>query len=91
MEKEEKSNNDQTLDVVIKTTQGSWTTSFPKTAKVQEVIDATIRHFGFAQKGSYEIRLDRDPNTPLQPNRPLVSYGVHDGDVLIFTDLGVAV
>lgn len=84
-------NNDKELTVVVKTTQGTWTTTFSKTTKVQEVINAVIEHFGFAKKGTYELRLEADPNNPLQNERPLVSYGVKDGDVLIFTDLGIAV
>jgi hypothetical protein len=83
--------NDSDLSITIKTTQGSWSTEFPKTIKVQEVVSQVVSHFGFATNGQYELRLERDPNTPLQPDRPLVSYGVRDGDVLIFTDLGIAV
>lgn len=59
--------------------------------KVSEVIQQVIEHYGFSAQGSYELRLERDPDNPLQPDRPLVSYDVKDGDVLVFTDLGVAV
>jgi hypothetical protein len=87
----ENENHDKNLDLVIKTSQGTWETSFPKTTKVEEVIKAIIQHFGFAQNGKYELRLEREPKTALEPNRPLVSYGIKDDDVLIFTDLGIAV
>ena len=83
--------NDNELTVKILTTQGSWETTFPKTAKVSDVIQAVIQHFGFATGGKYELRLESDPNTILKPERPLVSFGIKDGDVLVFTDLGVAV
>lgn len=90
-EQKESGRNDSILSIVIKTTQGKWAIDFPKTAKVQDVINAVIQHFGFSTNGKYELRLEREPNTPMQPERPLVSYGVKDGDVLIFTDLGIAV
>jgi hypothetical protein len=83
--------DDKNLKITIKTTQGDWTHEFPKTAKVQDVIDAVIDHFGFAKNGNYQLSLNTKPVTILQPQRPLVSYGIKDGDVLIFTDLGHAV
>lgn len=91
MQKPDEKKPDDKLSVKIRTTQGTWATDFPKTTKVEEVIKAVIQHFGFAPNGQYELRLEREPNTPLKPERPLVSYGVKDGDVLIFTDLGIAV
>jgi len=84
--------NDKELTVTIQTTQGTWISTFLKTTKVQEVIQATINHFQFSQQGNYQLRLDQGTTSlALSPERPLVSYGIKDGDVLIFTDLGVAV
>jgi len=83
--------SDKELQIQIQTTKGTWSTSFSKTTKVQEVIRAVISHFGFAADGHYQLHLANDANTPLDPQRPLVSYGIKDGDVLVFTDLGVAV
>ena len=79
------------LSVKIETTQGVWETTFDKNTKIHEVIQAVVQHFGFAPNGNYELRMAKDPDTPLQPERPLVSYHIQDGDILIFTDLGVAV
>lgn len=83
--------NDKNLTIKIKITQGPWEVTFDKTTKVQEVINAVIQHFNFSQRGEYELRAESDPNTALKPERPLVSYGIKDGDILIFTDLGIAV
>ena len=88
-EKQGQKNKDLTL--VIKTTQGSWETVFSKTAKIQSVIDAIIAHFGFAQGGNYELMKELTPEESLKPERTLVSYHITDGEILIFTDLGVAV
>jgi hypothetical protein len=87
----EKQNDNKHLTIKIETTQGVWGNTFEKTAKIQEVLQAVIRHFNFAESGNYELRLARDPDNALKPERPLVSYGIQDGDVLVFTDLGVAV
>ena len=87
----EKARNDKDLEIKIETTQGPWDTTFSKTTKVQEVISAIIEHYGFAKNGNYELRLVREPNEPLKPERPLVSYGIRDKDILRFTDLGVGV
>lgn len=87
----EKNKEDKHLTIKIETTEGTWENTFDKTTKVQEVILAVIQHFGFAVNGKYELRLERDPDTPLDPERPLNSYHIEDGDILIFTDLGIAV
>jgi len=82
---------DNELSVAILTTKGTWDTSFKKNMKVSEVIQATINHFGFSEKGNYELRAEKTPDVAMKPERPLVSYGIKDGDKLILTDLGVAV
>ena len=86
---QEKSDNN--LEIEIRTVQGKLKTTFPKNAKVEEVIQTVIKHFNFAQNGKYDLRLETDPDNALESERPLVSYGIKDGDVLIFTDLGIAV
>ncbi len=81
--------NDHELTLTIKTTQGSWKTVFPKTVKVADVIEAVIRHFGFSPEGRYELHLSN--GEVMKKERTLVSYGLKDGDCLVFTDLGAAV
>jgi WXG100 protein secretion system (Wss), protein YukD len=82
---------DKNLDITIKTPKGDWETTFPKTAKVSEVIQAIIQHFKFAANGKYELKLNDDPTIVLKPERSLVSYGVKDGAILVFIDFGMAV
>lgn len=88
---EENGRSDKDLEITIQTTQEPWETSFPKTTKVQAVIDATIEHFGFSKEGKYQLTKKEDLDNPLDPNQPLVSFGIKDGDILVFTDIGVAV
>jgi hypothetical protein len=82
---------DNILSITILTPQGKWDTSVVKTTKIAEVLQAVVNHFGFASNGNYELRAEKDPDVALKPDRPLVSYGIQDGDKLVFTDLGVAV
>lgn len=79
------------LDLKIETTQGTWETIFNKTDKIQEVLQAVINHFGYSPDGKYELRTEANPDEILKQERTLVSYGIKDGDILVFTDLGVAV
>lgn len=83
--------NDKNLTLRIQTTRGEFSNEFEKTTKISTVIVATVSHFGFSSEGKYQLSQDDDPNTILDPNRPLVSFGLKDDDILIFTDLGVAV
>lgn len=79
------------LDIIIQTPKGNWETTFPKTTKISEVLSAVIGHFGFANNGSYELRLNENPNEALKPERTLISYQIKDGDILVFIDFGQAV
>lgn len=89
--KQDKEKDDKELSVIIKGPEPDWHTTFPKTIKVSEVIAAYVEHFKLAASPKYELRLETDPNTVLKPERPLVSYHVKDGDVLVFVDFGDAV
>lgn len=81
--------NDQEITLVIESTQGSWESPFPKTAKVSEVIEAVKKHFGFSNEGNYQLKLSN--GEVMRPERTLVSYHLKDGDHLTFVDLGAAV
>jgi len=54
---------------------------FEKTAKVADVITAVLNHFGLAAV-DYELR-NAVTREILQPDRPLVSYHLEDGVVLM--------
>ena len=73
---------DQNLMVVITSPRGRWEANFPKTAKVIEVVEAVRQHFGF-EPGAFLLRLERTGET-LASERPLVSYGITDGESLLF-------
>lgn len=89
--KKEQNDNELTIFIIVPAQAEPWKTSFLKTAKITDVILAVIEKFGFAANGKYELKLENDPNTVLEPQRPLVSYGIKDGDKLVFIDFGQAV
>lgn len=89
--KQDKGKSDNDLAVTIKGPEPDWHVTFPKTIKVSEVIAAYTNNFNLAPSPRYDIKLEADPNIALKPERPLVSYQVKDGDVLVFVDFGDAV
>lgn len=81
---------DRDLQIVIVSPRGRWETSFPKTTKAAEIIEAARQHFGF-EPGTFLLRRERTGET-LAPERPLVSYGIEDGEtLLIIPEMGSGV
>ena len=80
--------NDHELAVSVQSTRGTKSFSFPKTAKVSEVISAAVSAFAFAPGDRFELALAANPGEVLQPERPLVSYHVTDGTVFLLTSIG---
>ena len=80
--------SDKVLDIKIQSTRGTTEFPFPKETKVADVIAQAVAAFGFAPGDKFELVLASDQANPLQPERPLVSYHVVDGAVLILTAIG---
>ena len=81
---------DKDLKVVIASPRGLWETSFSKTTKVAEVIEAARQHFGF-EPGTLLLRRE-GARENLLPERPLVSYGIDDGETLLLVpEMGTGV
>ncbi|MDR8389937.1 small ubiquitin-related modifier domain-containing protein [Aliifodinibius sp. S!AR15-10] len=85
--KQDKSKSDKALTLTVITTRGEYEDTFPKTTKVQEVIDKIRDHFDLTGTGTFELIIEGSEEE-LNPNRPLVSYGLEDGDELILTNDG---
>jgi hypothetical protein len=80
--------SDKTLEIKIQSTRGTQGFSFPKETKVADVIAAAVAAFGFAAGDKFELVLATNPAESLQPERPLVSYHIADGTVLVLTAIG---
>ena len=88
MKEESNKKNDQDLSLTIQTAKGVWQgETFQKTMKVSELIQKVILKFSFAADGNYKLKV-KGAAEFLDPERPLVSYQLKDGDILSFTDLG---
>ncbi len=85
------SDNGRKLKLMVHTSQGPWETEVDSWSFVRDLLDMVMRHFDYAHDGYYEIELEGENDGPLMLNRPLESYPLASGCVLIFTDLGVAV
>lgn len=82
--------NDKNLTLTVGTTNGSFTAEFPKTATVADVVAAAIKEKGL-QGGADAFELFKG-SEHLQPiNRPLVSFGLADGDKLLLAATGSGV
>jgi hypothetical protein len=80
--------SDKTLEIKIQSTRGTQDFSFPKETKVAAVIAKAVEAFGFAPGDRFELVLSTNLGEPLQPDRPLVSYHITDGTVLVLTAIG---
>jgi hypothetical protein len=83
------SRNDQEIALTIRTTQGVLTQDFDKNTLLNNVLETVKQKYGFAHDGKYEL-IRRSDNSVLELQRPIVSYGLQDGEELTFTDLGKA-
>ncbi len=82
------SKDDKTLEIKVQSTRGTKEFSFPKETKLSTVIAEVVTAFGFAPGDKFELVLATSPGEPLQPERPLVSYHITDGTVLVLTAIG---
>lgn len=80
---------DDELTIEVATGRGKEEFTFSKTAKVVEVIETVTKHFEISD-GDAEL-LPKGEDDPLEENRPLVSFGVEDGDEFVLSSGGVNV
>lgn len=88
-EKADEKDRDRNLTVQIGTPNGRLTATFPKTTKVSDVIVFVIREKGL-EGGSDAFELFFGEQA-LAPDRPLISFGIKDGDTLLLAATGSGV
>ena len=69
--------------VNVKTTKGTWETTFQKSTRIKDVILGSRIHFRFPKEIKLVLCKQELPHTDFDPDRALVNYNVIDGDVLI--------
>lgn len=71
------------LDLIVKSTSGTFSDRFNKNNKAQKVFDEAISYFGLnANGGTYSLRREAD-NRALALGEKLEDLGLVDGDVLL--------
>ena len=80
--------NDKNVQIKIQSTRGAKEFSFPKQTSIGDVVAKAIMEFGFAPGDKFELVLASNPGEPLQWERPLVSYQIIDGAILVLTAMG---
>ncbi|WP_022696342.1 hypothetical protein [Euryhalocaulis caribicus] len=87
MGKKNEGKKDRDIELTVGTPKGPFTAAFKKTAKVIDVILAAISTKGLAgESEDFEIFFGDTELTPT--TRPLVSFGLEDGDKLLLTAQG---
>jgi hypothetical protein len=79
---------DDVLSIEIISADEEFTFDFQKTTKVSEAIDAAVNQFELNAADKYTLKFPGDKGEKLDPNRPLVSYGLADGASLVLTSHG---
>ncbi len=79
-----------TIIVTVVTGRGEKSYEFRQETKVSEVISQVIGDFGFSPSDRY-ILTRKKSGEELKPERPLVSYGIEDGELLVLTAVGSGV
>ncbi len=90
MKPEDPTKPDEKISLVISTTRGTDTFEFLGTTKVEEVIHAVRERFELTGAGEYAL-VEKASGEQLDPDRPLASLKLKDGDELVLTGGGVNV
>ena len=73
--------------VNIKTSKGTWQTTFQKSTRIKDVILGSRMHFRLSKEVNLALCKQESPHADFDPNRALVNYNVLDGDVLILKEV----
>jgi hypothetical protein len=73
--------------VNVKTSKGTWETTFQKSTRIKDVILGSRMYFRFAKETNLVLCMQQSPHVDFDPDRALVNYNVIDGDVLILKEV----
>ena len=72
--------------VNVKTSKGTWETTFQKSTRIKDVILGARIHFRFPKEIKLILCREESPHLDFDPERALVNYNVLDGEVLILKE-----
>ncbi len=78
------------ITITVQSGRGSQQFTFPKQTKVQDVTGTAATALGYPARGNYSL-VQVKTGAVLEPQRPLVSYHIEDGEVLVLSETGSGV
>jgi len=73
--------------VNVKTTKGTWETTFQKSTRIKDVILGSRIHFRLPKGVKLVLCREESPHADFDPDRALINYNVLDGEVLILKEV----
>ena len=72
--------------VHIKTSKGTWETTFQKSTRIKDVILGSRMHFRLAKEPRLVLCRQELPHVDFDPDRAFVNYNIIDGEILILKE-----
>ena len=72
--------------VHVKTSKGTWETTFQKSTRIKDVILGSRIHFRLPKEAKLVLCREESQHADFDPDRALVNYNVLDGEVLILKE-----
>ena len=72
--------------VNVKTSEGTWETTFQKSTRIKDVILGSRMHFRLPKEVKLVLCREELPHADFDQDRALVNYNVLDGEVLILKE-----
>ena len=73
--------------VNVKTSKGTWETTFQKSTRIKDVVLGSRIHFRLPKEAKLVLCREGSPHVDFDPDRALVNYVVMDGEVLILKEV----
>ena len=73
--------------VNVKTSKGTWETTFQKSTRIKDVILGSRMHFRLPKEAKLVLCKQESPHSYFDLDRALVNYNVIDGDVLLLKEV----
>jgi len=73
--------------VNVRTSKGTWETTFQKSTRIKDVILGSRMHFRLPKEARLVLCREESPHADFDPDRALVNYNVLDGEVLILREM----
>ena len=73
--------------VNVRTSKGTWETTFQKSTRIKDVILGSRMHFRLPKEARLVLCREESPHADFDPDRALVNYNVLDGEILILREM----